>query len=308
MVWITLKKLLEGLFTLWVVASLTFFLIRLLPGGPFQDPRVPPAMLAALEAKYHLNAPMVQQYGYYLLDLAKGDFGPSLIYEARSVVSILVEGLGASLLVGLPALFLGTAAGVLMGALSVFIKLPGLNAGLNTLAMSALATPSFIAAGLLVLGLAIAWPVFPAAAVSPSLNAYALPIITLALSPMAFAFFLSRTAMREGEAQNFVQHKLRMGLPQFQLALFHVVRNAWMPLVSLLGPLAANLLTGSFAIETIFAIPGLGRHFVHAVLNRDYTLVVGITLLYSSFLIALNMLTDLVLVQLDPRLKTPAKA
>jgi oligopeptide transport system permease protein len=297
------QRLFMGVFTLLVVVLLTFFLMRLLPGGPFIDPRVPPALQAVLEQKYHLHEPLWLQAGAYLLNLLRGDLGPSLVSDDRSVLSIVQEGFAYSMAVGLPALLLGLVTGTLLGSWAGLSKAKWLQNALTSLGLVCLSTPGFIASGLLVLLFALQLNWLPAAAMALSPLDYTLPVLALSFSPFAFAFFLMRTAVQESFQQPHVRMKQTAGLSAGRIAWRHVLRNAWLPLVSLWGPLAANVLTGSFAVETIFAIPGLGHHFVHGVLNRDYTLVMGITLLYAALLIALSLLGDVVLGLLDPRLR-----
>lgn len=300
---LVVRRVAEGGVTLLLVLVLTFCLIRVLPGGPFQDPKVPAAMRAALEARYELDAPVWRQLLRYTGQVVRGDLGPSMVQENRSVGAIIQEGWWASVGIGLPALILGGGLGAILGAVAALLRLPGVAGVLSLGSMICLATPSFIASGVLVLifSLGLGW--LPAAAIEGTVAHYVLPVVALGLSPLAFAFFLVRTAVVEVREQAFVVFKRSSGVSGWRIALMHVLRNAWLPLVSVLGPLAANILTGSFAVETIFAVPGLGRHFVHAVMNRDYTLVMGITLLYSAVLIALNTVSELALLRLDPRLR-----
>lgn len=296
------QRLLGGLVTLLAVISLTFILIRLLPGGPFQDPKVPPAIQAQLEAKYHLNEPMWVQYGYYLKDLLHGDLGPSLVSESRSVNEMVKAATGASVAIGVPALVLGTLAGVILGTGAGLTRRCWVDHSLSLLGLASLSIPAFIFGGLLVLVFSLTLGWLPAATLQSPAH-YVLPVMTLSLVPFAYAFLLVRTSVKETQGQLFVLIKKSFGLPEKTIALRHVLRNSLMPLLSIMGPLAAALITGSFAVEYLFAVPGLGKYFVNAVSNRDYTLVMGITLVFSVVLIVFNTLTDLLYGLLDPRLR-----
>lgn len=298
-----LKRLLTGLVTLWLVVTLTFFLIRVLPGGPFdRDRALPPAIKANLEAQYHLDKSPLVQYQLYLSSLLKGDLGPSFKYQSRRVNDIVAESFWASFKIGALALVLGLVAGVVLGlfaGVTPFVWLDGL---LSLLGVSSLSTPSFIFGGLLVLVFALELNWLPAARlVSPA--HYILPVVTLALVPFAYAFLLIRTQVKDVKTKPFVLIKRAFGLTEQTVQWQHVLRNAALPLLSILGPMAAALITGSFAVEFIFAVPGIGKHFINGVTNRDYTLVMGLTLIYSVILLSLNIMTDLLYGWLDPRLR-----
>ncbi|MDX2084479.1 MAG: ABC transporter permease [Candidatus Melainabacteria bacterium] len=297
-----LRRLLAGFLTLWVILTITFVLIRVLPGGPFQNPKVPESVQQALAAKYHLDAPVWVQYGAYMQGLLQGDLGPSLTAENRRVNDLVAESTGYSVQIGIPAMLLGSLLGVALGALAGLTRLSWLDAVLSVVGTASLAMPSFVFAGGLVLVFALGLQWLPAATVQTP-GHYILPVVALSLSPFAFCFALIRNTVRENRLQPFVRVKQAAGLPPLHIALRHVLRNSLLPLLSILGPLTAAIVTGSFAVEYIFAVPGLGKHFINAVGNRDYTVVMGITVLYSVVLIVLNLLTDLLMGWLDPRLR-----
>jgi len=298
-----LKRLLTSLVTLWIVITLTFFLIRVLPGGPFDEDRaLPPAIMANLEAQYHLNDPPLVQYGRYLSDLLHGDLGPSFKYQSRRVNDIVAESFGVSLQIGALALILGLSLGVVLGVAAGMTPLPWVDTLLSLLGVSSLSTPSFIFGGLLVLVFALELNLLPAARLVSPIH-YVLPVTTLALVPFAYSFLLVRTQIKEVKTRPFVLIKRAFGVKDKDVQWHHVWRNAGLPLLSILGPLTAALITGSFAVEYIFAIPGMGKHFINGVANRDYTLVMGLTLIYSVILLALNLATDLLYGWLDPRLR-----
>lgn len=296
-------RIFNGLITLFVVITLTFILMRLMPGGPFDEERVlPPEIQANLEAKYHLDKPVHVQYGYYLGDLIKGDLGPSYKYKSRRVNDIVGDATVVSFKLGLLALFFGTLLGVAFGTVAGLTRIKWLDALLTLLGASSISMPSFIFGGLLVLTLSLSLGWLPAATLETPAH-YVLPVTALALVPFAYSFLLIRTSVRETQTLPYVHIKKSYGLKDNVLAVKHVLRNSLIPLFSILGPMAAAIITGSFAVEFIFAVPGLGKHFVTAVTNRDYTLVMGITIVYSVALIIFNTATDLVYGYLDPRLR-----
>ncbi len=298
-----LKRLLTGLITLWIVVTLTFFLIRVLPGGPFdRDRALPPAIKANLEDQYHLNETPLTQYKLYIENLLHGDLGPSFKYQSRRVNDIVAESFWASFKIGAMALVLGLGLGIILGVVAGMTSLAWLDGLLSLLGVSSLSTPSFIFGGIMVLLFALELNWLPAARLASPAH-YILPVITLSLVPFAYGFLLVRTQVKEVKTRPFVLIKRAFGLSNSTVQWQHILRNAALPLLSILGPLTAALITGSFAVEFIFAIPGMGKHFINGVANRDYTLVMGLTLIYSAILLTLNLVTDLLYGWLDPRLR-----
>lgn len=299
-----LHRLLTGLLTLFIVISLTFVLLRLMPGGPFdEERRVPPAIKANIEARYHLNEPLWKQYTLYMGGILRGDLGPSYKYKSRAVSDIVGEAAITSSKLGLMALIIGTTAGIIMGAMAGLTKSRILDGLLTLLGVTSISTPLFIFGGLLVLVFALTLNWLPAATLETPRH-FILPVLSLSLSPFAYAFLLVRTTVREVRNMQYVLIKRSEGLPELTIGLRHILRNSLIPLVSILGPLAAAIITGAFAVEYIFAVPGLGKHFITAVSNRDYTLVIGITIIYGLALIILNTMTDIVYGLLDPRMRS----
>jgi oligopeptide transport system permease protein len=303
-----LQRLLTGLLTLFVVISLTFALLRLMPGGPFdQERRVPPAIKANMEARYHLNEPLWKQYLLYVSGVAHGDLGPSYKYKSRTVSDIVGEATSTSAKLGFMALLVGGLSGVALGAMAGLSRNRWVDGLLTLLGVASISTPLFIFGGLLVLLFALTLNWLPAATLETPAH-YILPVLSLSLMPFSYAFLLTRTTVRETRSRQYVLIKRSEGLSEGAIAMRHVLRNSLIPLVSILGPLAAAIITGSFAVEYIFAIPGLGRHFVTAVTNRDYTLVMGITSVYGVALILFNTFTDILYGLLDPRLREEARS
>jgi oligopeptide transport system permease protein len=303
-----LQRLLTGLLTLFVVISLTFALLRLMPGGPFdQERRVSPAIKANMEARYHLNEPLWKQYILYVGGVAHGDLGPSYKYKSRTVTDIVGEATFTSAKLGFMALLVGGLSGVALGAMAGLSRNRWVDGLLTLLGVASISTPLFIFGGLLVLLFALTLNWLPAATLETPAH-YILPVLSLSLMPFSYAFLLTRTTVRETRSRQYVLIKRSEGLSEGAIAVRHVLRNSLIPLVSILGPLAAAIITGSFAVEYIFAIPGLGRHFVTAVTNRDYTLVMGITIVYGVALILFNTFTDILYGLLDPRLREESRS
>lgn len=303
-----LRRLLTGVLTLFVVISMTFLLLRLMPGGPFdQDRKVPPAIRANIEARYHLNEPLWKQYVIYMGGVVKGDFGPSYKYKSRSVRDIVIEATFTSAKLGLMALAVGCSAGIILGTIAGLSHSRLTDGFLTLLGVASISTPLFIFGGFMVLIFSLGLNWLPAAMLE-SPRHYILPVLTLSLLPFSYAFLLIRTTIRETRSRQYVLIKRSEGLSEEVIAVRHILRNSLIPLVSILGPIAAAIITGSFAVEYIFAIAGLGKHFVTGVANRDYTLVMGITIIYGVGLIFFNTITDIAYGLLDPRLSEETKA
>ncbi len=298
-----LWRVLQGIPVLLIVASITFALLRFLPGGPFErEKALPPEILRNIEARYHLDEPLGRQYLRYLADLARGDLGPSYKYVGRDVSQILGEALPVSLLLGAVAFVLACVFGVAMGLLAAVWRGSAADRGIMLLALFGVSMPSFVLAAVLVLGVGLGLGWLPAALWEGPLYAV-LPAITLAALPTAYVAQLTRTSVIEVIDLDHVRTARAKGLSEMRVRLRHVLRNALLAVVTYFGPLLAVLLTGSFVVEQIFAIPGIGRFFVTAVTNRDYPLVMGVTLLYAVLVVTANLAVDLLYGWLDPRIR-----
>ena len=298
-----LWRILQGIPVLLIVASITFALLRFLPGGPFErEKALPPEILRNIEARYHLDEPLGRQYLRYLADLARGDLGPSYKYVGRDVSQILGEALPVSLQLGAVAFVLACVFGVGMGLLAAVLRGSAADRGIMLLALFGVSMPSFVLAAVLVLGVGLGLGWLPAALWEGPLYAV-LPAITLAALPTAYVAQLTRTSVIEVIDLDHVRTARAKGLSEMRVRLRHVLRNALLAVVTYFGPLLAVLLTGSFVVEQIFAIPGIGRFFVTAVTNRDYPLVMGVTLLYAVLVVAANLTVDLLYGWLDPRIR-----
>lgn len=300
-----LRRLLGAIPTLFVIVTATFFLIRLAPGGPFdQEQRLPPEIQANLEAAYGLDQPMLVQYGRYLSGLARGDFGPSFKYRDFDVTELIGEGLPISVALGLSAVLLAVALGVPFGTFAALRRDQWPDHALRALALIGIAIPGFVIAPLLALvfGIYLQW--LPVAGWEPgTLTDAILPVVSLALPLSAFVARLMRASMIEVLSANFIRSARARGLSHWRIVLHHALRPALLPVVSYLGPATAAVLTGSLVVETIFGIPGMGRYLVQGALNRDYTLVMGMVIVFASLTILLNLLVDLLYGWLDPRIR-----
>lgn len=296
------KRLIGTMLVLWVVVTITFGLMHAIPGGPFtQEKKLPPAVLATVEARYHLNDPLWKQYEDYVIHAATLDFGPSYKYPGKTVNDIIRESFPVSAMLGCISLMLAIGAGVSFGVIAAWYKNRWIDYLLMIGATLGVSVPSFILAAVLIQLFSFTWPLLPAAMwKGPSY--VILPAIALAAQPTAFIMRLTRSGILEILNQNYIRAARARGVGTASLLCRHALRNALLPVVSYIGPLAAALLTGSFIVESIFAIPGLGRHFVTSIYNRDYTVILGITIFYSMLIMGMNLLVDVVYPFLDPRI------
>ena len=298
-----IKRIGNSIIVLWVVMTVTFLLMHAIPGGPFTaEKSLPPAVKANIEARYKLNDPLLTQYKDYLANVIRGDLGPSFKYVGRSVNDIIAESFPVSLELGLESIFLALLVGVPAGVLAAYRRSRWPDRAVNLLTTLGVAVPSFVLSALLVELFAMRLGWLPAA----MWNSWAsriLPSVALAAMPMAFITRLTRSSMLDALGQDYIKTAKAKGLSTGAVLFRHALPNALIPVVTYLGPMAAGILTGSFVIETIFAIPGLGSYFVTSIYNRDYTVILGITLFYSAIVIFMNMLVDLIYPLLDPRIK-----
>ncbi|MBV8376027.1 MAG: ABC transporter permease [Verrucomicrobia bacterium] len=287
---------------LFCVVTITFFLVRLMPGGPFdRERKLPEHIEKQLLAKYKLDGPLFEQYVNYLGDLLHGDLRLSTKYRSRSVNEILADSLPVSGLLGGIAFCLATFGGVVLGSLAAAKQHTWVDRSAMLAALFAVSLPSFVLGPLLVLVFAISWPVFPVGGWG-NLQSLVLPSITLAAPYAAYIARLTRSSMLEVLTQDYIRTARAKGLSNTRVIYKHALRVAILPVVSFLGPLAANLLTGSIVVESIFSIPGTGGFFVNSVLNRDGFLLAGVVIVYCSLLVVFNLVVDLLYGLLDRRI------
>lgn len=300
-----LKRLLVAAPTLFVIVTLSFFLIRVAPGGPFDlIPNMDPAAAENLRKAYDLDKPLLQQYGNYIARLAQGDLGPSLAYRDRTVAELIAEGLPVSAQLGLTAILVGLFAGMLCGIVAALRKNSAVDFTVMAIAMTGVAIPTFVTAPLLTLffGLHLGW--LPLSGWNNGQFAHViLPVASLALPTIAGIARITRGSMLESLNAGYVRTARAKGLPQWRVITRHVLRPACIPVVSYLAPAIAGAMTGSVVVETIFGLPGIGRAFVEGALNRDYSLILGIVIVYATLILLLNLLADLIYGYLDPRVR-----
>ncbi|MDQ0268737.1 ABC transporter permease [Cytobacillus purgationiresistens] len=297
------KRLLYMLISLWLIVTATFFLMKIAPGNPFaSEKKLPPEIQANLNAHFGLDKPWYQQYTDYLMNVVTWDFGPSFKYKSQTVNDLISDGFPVSFILGLEAIFLAVAFGILFGVIAALKQNKWQDYTTMAIAVLGISVPSFIMATFLQYFLAIKLGVFPVARWESFMHTI-LPAIALAAGPMAYIARLTRSSMLEVLANDYIKTAKAKGLSSGVITVKHAMRNALLPVVTYLGPLTAGVLTGSFVIEKIFGIPGLGFHFVTSITNRDYTVIMGVTVFYSIILLVAILLVDIAYGIIDPRIK-----
>ncbi|XOV69848.1 MAG: ABC transporter permease [Verrucomicrobiota bacterium] len=303
MVRFILRRVLETIPVLWAVATMTFFMLRLAPGGPFDDERqVSPEVLRTLQAHYGLDKPLMAQYGDYLKNLVQGDLGPSFKYPGRTVNEIIRDSFPKSMELGFYSMTIALALGLVMGVIASLKPNSMLDYVPSSFAMVGICLPTFVLGPLLVLVFALKLRWFPYPGWDTAAHKV-LPSLTLGAYYAAYIARLTRGGMREVLTQDYIRTARAKGAAARIVILRHALRGGILPVVSFMGPAFAGLVAGSFVIETIFNIPGLGRHFVTSAFNRDYTMVLGLVLFFASLIVVFNTLVDIVQVWLNPKLK-----
>lgn len=290
--------------TLWLIITATFFLMHLLPGSPYVNQlKLTPEQIAILNARAGLDRPLVEQYVIYFRNLLTGDFGVSFQFKNQPVTALLAGRIGPSMQLGLQALLVGTVLGVILGTIAAVRRNTWLDSGSTILAVLGRSVPSFILAMLLqfVFALNLKW--FPIASFSLDLRGSVLPTVALAMAPLADSARFVRTEMVEALSSDYAELARAKGLSRWQVAIRHGLRNSVLPLITLLGPMAVALLTGSLVVENIFAIPGIGEQFVKSVVQNDYPTIMAVTILYSALLLVVILLVDILYSLIDPRIR-----
>jgi oligopeptide transport system permease protein len=303
-----LGRLLQAIPVLLIVISMTFLLVHSAPGGPFSaDKAVPAEVLEALEAQYNLNQPLWQQYISYLGDVVRGDMGPSFKYPGRSVNELIYSGLGTTAELGFYAMMVAIFIGVIAGVTASMRPNTAQDYIPMSAAMIGICMPSFLLGPLLVLifGIHLEW--LPVSGWDQIPGDKILPAITLGTGYAAYIARLSRGGMLEVLSQDYIRTARAKGLSEFLIIGKHALRGGLIPVVAFLGPAFAGLLGGSFVVETIFQIPGLGRFYVQAAFNRDYTMILGTTVFFATLIIVFNLLSDMLAIWLNPKLRQQAR-
>lgn len=304
----SIKRIIAAIPTLLILATMVFFLLRLAPGGPFDGDRVFPAEVkAAINAHYGLDLPLWKQWLRWMnAAFFHFDFGESFHYLGRTVNEMILHALPPSLLLGGLSLLLAVLVGIPLGVLAAWRQGTWMDSSAIFIAVAGVSLPSYLVASTLVLVFSLELGWFPPALWEVPASAV-LPVITLALRPLAITARLVRSSVIETLSTDYIRTAHAKGLTASRVLFHHALRNSLIPVITVLGPLAAGLVTGSFLVEMVFQIPGLGKHFVGAVMNRDYPMVMGVTLVYGVILILSNLLVDLSCAMLDPRIRLDQK-
>lgn len=300
-----IRRFLEAIPTLFVLITVSFFMMRLAPGSPFSSEKnYPPAVIANIEAKYHLNEPLLVQYGIYLKDLAHGDFGPSFKYKDYTVNQLVASSFPVSLKLGFSAFALALVIGITAGIIAALKQNKWLDYMIMTFAMTGVVVPSFVVAPLLVLIFSITLRLLPSGGWNDGgLQFMLMPVVALSLSYIASIARITRGSMIEVMHSNFIRTAKAKGLSMRRIVLKHALRPALLPVVSYMGPAFVGVITGSMVIESIFGLPGIGQLFVNGALNRDYSLVLSLTILVGALAIFFNAVVDILYAVIDPKIR-----
>jgi len=300
------KRMLISLVTIWVLVTVVFFLVRALPGDPFAGDKITPTIKANLNAYYGFDKPLFEQYTTYLGNLVKGDLGYSMKYPNQTVNSLLTGAFPYSADLGIRALCLAVSVGLVFGIISALNRGNKIDLLFVIVAVIGTSVPDFIMGALLQHFFAIKWGLLPIAQYK-GFSYTILPSIGLGFYTMATVSRIMRASMLEVVQQDYIKTARSKGISKFRITWKHQIRNAIMPVITIMGPTVAAVLTGTFVIESIFAIPGLGKYYVESVQNYDYTLILGMTVFYGVFLILANMIVDILYGVVDPRIRIAGK-
>lgn len=297
-----IKRLILAVFTVWVVLTITFFVMHIVPGGPFMSEKaITAATQAALEAKYGLDKPLLQQYWTYLTGiLTKFDFGPSLKQRGRMVIDVMMDGMRTSAKLGLIAAVWATIVGVVIGSIAALKRNSFVDRVIMVISTAFVSMPSFIMGSLLLLLFCVKMQILPANGSTTA--GLILPVITLGLSPMANVTRLTRSSMLDVLGQDYIRTAKAKGVSQIKTIFGHALKNALIPVITYFGPMLAYITTGSLVVEKIFAVPGIGRAFVNSITNRDYPLMMGTTIMLATLIVVMNLISDIAYKIVDPRI------
>lgn len=297
-----LRRTLYAIATLFVIATITFFLMKALPGDPFHDPKLTPEVKQSLREKYALDRPVSEQYFIYMSNLVKGDLGTSIKYPGRSVTKIIKGSFPASFALGWRAMIFATFFGIIFGVIAALNHEKPLDYLIIFIAIIGVSVPSIVMGPLLAyfFGVQLQW--LPVTVTEESISML-LPSLTLGLGTLAFVARMMRTTTLEVVGLDYIQTAKAKGLSKLQIINKHILRNAIMPVVTVLGPLFAAIITGSIVIEKVFAVPGLGKYFVTAIIAQDYPMIMGITIFYAVLIVIAMLLVDVAYGLIDPRLR-----
>lgn len=298
-----LKRILLAIVTIWAVATLTFFLMNLVPGGPFlSEKAISPQATAALEAKYGLDKPILQRYTTYMLDAAHGDFGDSLKKRGWTVSAIIATKFPVSARVGGISVLISLILGVTLGSIAALKRGKFLDSLISVISTCGIAVPSFVICTVLLYFFGVKLKVLPTIGLNTWKN-YIMPVMALSFYPTAYIMRLMRSSMLDVLGQDYMRTAKAKGVSGRKQLFKHALRNAILPVVTYVGPMLAYTVTGSFIVEKIFVIPGLGGEFISAIQGRDYTLIMGTTIFLASLIVIMNVVVDIVYKIIDPRIR-----
>lgn len=298
-----IKRTLLAILTIFLVATITFFIMYLVPGGPFLSEKAPSqATLDALNAKYGFDKPLIIQYKNYIVNIMQGDLGPSLKQRGRTVNDIIATGFPVSARLGGISILIAFSIGVPMGCIAALKRGKWLDNSIILLSSAGVAVPSFVISTVLMYFLSVKFGLLPTYGLTSFKN-YIMPLIALSFYPISYITRLMRSSMLDVMGQDYMRTARAKGLSQSVVLFKHALRNAITPVVTYLGPLLAYTLTGSFVVEKIFTIPGIGREFISSTINRDYPLIMGLTIFLATLIIIMNMVVDIINKYIDPRIQ-----
>lgn len=298
-----IRKTLVALLTIFILITLVFLLVRLLPGDPFQDEKVPQSIQLKMKEYYGLDKPLHIQYFTYIGKLLKGDLGYSLRSQNRTVNNIIESSFPYSIDLGIRAVIFALTVGLFLGVTAALNHNKSWDYISMTIAIAGISIPSFIVGNVIQYYLGVKWNILPVAQWN-DVKSTIMPTFALGIGSVAMIARLMRTSMLEITNADYIKTAKAKGLNDIEITSRHQIRNAILPVVTVMGPAIATLLTGTFVIENIYAIPGLGKHYVYSIQNLDYTLVLGMTIVYSVFLVVMQLIVDILYGIIDPRIKT----
>lgn len=296
------KRVIAAILTMWVLITAVFFLVRLMPGDPFQNPKMTAEVRANLESYYGFDKPLIVQYGVYMKNLLQGDFGYSMKFTNKTVNTIIGDTFPFSADLGIRALVLALSFGLVLGIISARNRGKKLDFFCVIIAVLGTSIPDFIMGAILQYGFGIKWGLLPVAQYN-GFEYTILPACALAFYTLASVSRIMRASMLEVSQQDYIKTARSKGVSEMRITCKHQIRNAIMPVMTVMGPTVASVLTGTFVIEAIFAIPGMGKYYVESVSNNDYSMVLGMTIFYGVFLIFCNLVVDIMYGVADPRVR-----
>ncbi|MBO7675810.1 MAG: ABC transporter permease [Atopobiaceae bacterium] len=296
-----LKRIVMAVFTLWAVITITFFVMHAVPGGPFtREKAISAEAQAALNAKYGLDKPLFEQYTTYLADAIQGNFGPSIKQRGRMVTDIILDGMKTSARIGIIALIIATVFGIVFGAIAALRRNTIFDRIIMVMTTAFVSMPSFIMGSLLLILFCTTLGWLPANGASQ--GGLILPVITLALYPMSYITRLTRSSMLDVLGQDYIRTAKAKGVSERNVIVHHALKNSLIPVITYFGPELAYIVTGSLVVEQIFAVPGIGRYFVNSITGRDYTLIMGTTIVLATLIVVMNLVSDIMYKIVDPRI------